>query len=101
MSVPMPMIVVRVPMAMPVVVVRISMILVLAVMASVVVSVLLVKLIAVPVVLPATMPAPVGMLATLWERSPVAESRIVVAIDIPSKSNRPMKPRACAQEHSA
>lgn len=74
------------------VVVRVAMILVLPIVVPVIVPDFVVILIPVPLMFPATMSAPVGMLAAPGERTAVSEMRIVVMVDVAMKAHRAAEP---------
>src|ERR1700739_2256836 len=90
------------------VVVRISMTvavvgvgLVLAVVVAIIEVLLCVKLVAVELVLPARMPASVGMFAARRKGTVVSKARIVVVIDVSVESLGSMEPWPGAKKHAA
>ena len=95
-AVPMPIIV---PVSMRVAV--IPMVFVLAVVIAVVVMAFFVEFIAVELVFPTAVPAPIGTLAATRKRSAVSEMRIVVMVDVAVKTFRPAEPRSRAKKHAS
>src|ERR1700722_8376864 len=73
---------------------------VLAVMVAVVMVLLGVKLIAMELMFPAGMPAPVGVFASNRECAPISEARIIVVVDVSVKANGTAEPRPGAEEDS-
>jgi hypothetical protein len=79
----------------------VAMILVLSVVIAVVMVVLFVEFVPMKSMFPAAVSAPVRTLAASRERSPIAEARIVVVIDISVKTLRPAEPWPGAQKHAS
>ena len=67
-------------------------ILVLAVVISVIVADFIVELVAMPLVFPAAMASPIGMLAAHGEGPAISEVRIIVVVDVSVESNRSAEP---------
>jgi hypothetical protein len=73
---------------------------VLAVVMAVIMANFFAILTSVKVSFPAAMAAPVGVLTSNGERTVVAEARIVGAIDVAAKADRPMEPGSGSDEDS-
>lgn len=98
MSMSVPMII---PATVVMVVVWVAVILVLAVVIAIVVPILGALLAAPVMPFPSFVPAPVGVLTTHWVRPAIAESRIIMPIDVSMKSNRSLEPRPRADKYAA
>lgn len=82
-------------------VVGVAVVLVLAIVVPVIVVDLVVILISVPLMFPAAMSSPVGMLAAPGERTAVSEMWIVIMVDIATKAHRAAVPWPGAIKHAA
>jgi hypothetical protein len=74
---------------------------VLTVVIAVVVMVFFAKLVAVKVMLPAAVSAPVGMFASTRKWTPVSKARVVVAIDVSPEALRPAEPWPGAEKYAS
>lgn len=99
--VPVPISMVAVVLVLAVVIAVICVIFVLAIVVAVILTIFCMVLVAVPVLFPAVMTSPVGVLAACREWTMIAVPRIKIAIDVPTKSDWPVKPWPRADEYSA
>lgn len=79
----------------------IAVVLVMAIVVPVIVPDFVVILISMPLMFPAAVSAPVGMLAARGEGTAVSEMRIVVMVDVAMKSHRAAEPWPGAIKHAS